>query len=462
MTVLTTGPVTKAPAWVQSLSKVAWVNSVAISEKGDRVIGATYIHDFEANSKIYGQFATFCFDVASTGGKPVATNKWTNRMTGWDGIFAVGISGDGTVAATGGYFTPPFAGPNQTTGLVMIFDAATGTVLFNSSATKTPIGDTVNVVSLSRDGAIVAAAADQLYVYARSVRNNRVTYTPIQSAAPSTDPDFRTTFGPVTSVAVHPSGTWLAACNERGQLLVATIANGVITRMFIKEVSKEPVNATDRTSSVLAPVRFLSVAVSGNDDAEAFVAGGSDVVYRSTVSDMATAANPPVRYDAGGPAAPVVDPAPPEGVTDAKARQNVRWIAISGDGATFAAVANRKTPPPSPSANVTSGNALNGSPQTVNYEGELLIFDAQSPKPKTTVPLEHNPNSVSMDADGEIITVAEGNPPGTPGLFRRFDFSGTQVWQFETGNMNWPIAVSADGSAIAAGGDDGHLYYFLP
>jgi outer membrane protein assembly factor BamB len=92
----------------------------------------------------------------------------------------------------------------------------------------------------------------------------------------------------------------------------------------------------------------------------------------------------------------------------------------------------------------------------------LLIFDAQSPKPKTTVPLEHNPNSVSMDADGEIITVAEGNPPGTPGLFRRFDFSGTQVWQFETGNMNWPIAVSADGSAIAAGGDDGHLYYFLP
>jgi hypothetical protein len=458
MTVLTTGPVTTPLAWVQQLSRVAWVNSVAISDKGDRVVGATYIHDFEANSKIYGQFATVCFDVASTGGKPVGTTKWTDRITGWDGLFAVGISGDGSVAASGGSFTPPFTGPNETTGLLMIFDAATGALLFNSSATKTPICDMVNVVSLSRDGGIVAAAADELYVYARSLRNNRVTYAPILSEVSEKEPDFRTSFGPVTSVAVHPSGQWLAACNDRGQLLVATIANGVITGVCVRDVPREPVNRTDKSSSVTAPVYFLSVAVAANDGAEAFVAGGSDVVYRSTVSDM-VAGNAPARYDASGPAAPVIAPAPPNGVTDAKARQNVRWVAISGDGATFAAVANRRTPPPNKG---TSADELNGTPQPVQYEGELLIFHADSAVPKSTVPLEHNPNSVSMDAAGEIIAVAEGSPPGTPGLFRRFDFSGTEMWQLKTGNMNWPIAVSADGSAIAAGGDDGHLYYFLP
>ena len=433
----TTGPTIQAPAWTQPLSFVSWVNSVAISEKGDRVIAATFIHDFDAKSKIYGQYGTFCFD--SIGSPKTAVPKWANKMTGWGGLFAVGISGDGAVAASGGYFSPPFAGPNQTTGLLMIFDAAKGTVLFNSSASKAPIDDMVNVVSLSRDGGIVAAAADQLYVYAP----RGATYAPVMSSAPTGDPDFHTFPGPVTAVAVHPTGKWLAACNDRGQLLVAKIEDDVITRTFVKEVPRERVNPN---SPVLAPVRFTSVAVSGNDDAEVFVAGGSDVVYRGTVSDM-EAGTSLERYDAGSAAAPIINPAPPDDVTDAKARQNIRWTAVSGDGATFATVANRNPTP---------------GPGNVNSEGELLIFDLNASKIPTRIWLEHNPNSVSMAVDGKLIAVADGNPPGNPGLFYLFDVKGKELWRAKTPNMNWPIVVSADGSGIAAGGDDGRLYYFVP
>ena len=67
-----------------------------------------------------------------------------------------------------------------------------------------------------------------------------------------------------------------------------------------------------------------------------------------------------------------------------------------------------------------------------------------------------------MDRAGAIIAVSDGYPVGRPGMFYRFDFNGNQLWRWETPNMNWPIAVSGKGSAIAAGGDDGRLYYFLP
>ena len=436
MTVLTTGPITKAPEWVQALSSVSWVNSVAISHRGDRVVGATFIHDYENKSKVFGQYTTVCFD--GDGKKPL----WTKPLAGWDGLFAVAISSDGAVAASGGLFTAPRAdqlitGPGQTTGLLLIFDAANGNVLFDPSTVGAPIGDRVNIITLSADGDIVAAAADQLYVYKR----NGGTYAPMTSSAPGGDPDFRTALGRVAAVAVHPGGQWFAACNDRGQLLIATIAGGAINRTFLVKVPDEPVNPA--MPGTKAPVRFLSVIAAAESDA--FVAGGSDVVYRSSLSDVLNG-TPPVRYDASDGAAPVVDTATiVAAAAPPLARPNVRWTAISGDGRGLAAVANRIP-----------------SPNNGNSGGQLLIFDAQSAAPTVKVPLAHNPNGVSMDHSGAIIAVSDGYPVGRPGMFYRFDFNGNEMWRWETPNMNWPIAVSGNGSAIAAGGDDGRLYYFLP
>jgi hypothetical protein len=92
----------------------------------------------------------------------------------------------------------------------------------------------------------------------------------------------------------------------------------------------------------------------------------------------------------------------------------------------------------------------------------LLIWDSSKPDEPARAPIDHSPNAVSMDRKADVIAVSDGYPPGTYGTFYRFDFSGREVWRCETPNMNWPVAVSANGSAIAGGGDDGRVYYFLP
>jgi hypothetical protein len=56
-------------------------------------------------------------------------------------------------------------------------------------------------------------------------------------------------------------------------------------------------------------------------------------------------------------------------------------------------------------------------------------------------------------------------PPDPPGhkcgsAFYLFSAEGVKLWEHPPTYMNWPISISANGSAIAAGGDDGYLYYF--
>jgi hypothetical protein len=163
------------------------------------------------------------------------------------------------------------------------------------------------------------------------------------------------------------------------------------------------------------------------------------VVYRGTLSDV-IAGRPIVRYEAGDPAAPPgsLDPI----TSKPRAQPNVRWTAISGDGLTFAAVANR----------------VGGEHGT----GQLLIYKAGTLVPAASAALPHNPNGVSLDRAAQFVAVSDGYPVGKLAAFYRFDLAGNEIWRHTTPNMNWPVAVSADGAAIAGGGDDGYLYYFLP
>jgi WD40 repeat protein len=72
----------------------------------------------------------------------------------------------------------------------------------------------------------------------------------------------------------------------------------------------------------------------------------------------------------------------------------------------------------------------------------------------------HNPNSTSLDAAGQFVTVADGQPDGTPGAFYLFDNAGTLKWKYGTSNMSWPMQISQDATGVAAGSDDSSLYYF--
>ncbi len=74
-----------------------------------------------------------------------------------------------------------------------------------------------------------------------------------------------------------------------------------------------------------------------------------------------------------------------------------------------------------------------------------------------------NPNSTSLDASGESVTVADGYPDGTAGHFYLFDgTNGDPLWSYQTLNMNWPMFINSFGTGIVAGSDYGNVYYFKP
>ena len=78
----------------------------------------------------------------------------------------------------------------------------------------------------------------------------------------------------------------------------------------------------------------------------------------------------------------------------------VMSVAISGDGSRIAAVAN--------------------FPKTGGTKGKVYFFDTQSSVPLWVGDTDSGPNSVSMDADGKFVAVADGFGPPV-GKFYLFD-----------------------------------------
>jgi len=94
--------------------------------------------------------------------------------------------------------------------------------------------------------------------------------------------------------------------------------------------------------------------------------------------------------------------------------------------------------------------------------GKVFLFQNQGTTAKSlwNASTLHNPNSTSLDATGKYVTVADGQPDGTPGTFYLFDGAGNLQWKYPTSNMSWPMQVSQDATGIAAGSDDASVYYF--
>jgi hypothetical protein len=116
-----------------------------------------------------------------------------------------------------------------------------------------------------------------------------------------------------------------------------------------------------------------------------------------------------------------------------------RAVALSDDGSRLSAVGNA----------ATAGKAF----FFANQGGSGTQLWAQ--------PTKRNPNSTSIDSAGGYVTAADGYPDQTPGDFYLFAASGSLVGSYPTSNMSWPMQISADASAMAAGSDDSSVYYFL-
>jgi len=403
------------PVWTRDIatnSPPFWVNSVAISSKGDRVMCGTFSHDYSKTTSRFapnqpGTFCTSCYD--STG-----KQLWTDTYVGMDGVFSVAISGNGKVAASGGWL-------DDTHGMLRVFDAATGKKLLDYAE----MPQRVSTVALSNDGNLLAAASDHVYVFVKSGGKF--------PAAPSCIP-----FGPtdlLSSVAVHPSGKWIAACGKKGVVCVAELSKGAVSKTYKWTAPEGKLNPDDPNSKT-SPMPFLAVAIARKSDA--FVVGGGDMLYWFTLKGMRKGKTP-AGFDTR-------DANAPTGPTRAGTYQdNVRWVGISGNGKRVSVGVNRLV-----------NKKFTGALYALSVSGGTL-------KQLWKTLRDSNPNSTSIDDAGKYVSVCDGFPVTDPGNFAVYDAKGgNKRWDYEVTNMNWPMFISANGTAIAGGGDDGKLYYFKP
>ena len=210
---------------------------------------------------------------------------------------------------------------------------------------------------------------------------------------------------PVNSVAVHPTGTWVVSCDQAGNVCLSTIASGAIQQTF---VFNDP------------GIHFHSMAVARSSDF--FAAGGSDFVYLFSKNSM--------MQSAPGPVAP-----------RQQTSGSVRSVAISDNGGFITGVSNNQT---------------TGLITAFGREMGALIKAWEKP-------LNFKPNGTSVDSTGKFVAAADGFDADQPGgTFYLFDSFGKKIGDLGTTKMNWPIAVSADGTGVAAGSDEGKVYFFVP
>lgn len=386
--------------WVRQLDPPYYVNSVAISGDGSLVVAGSFFHLYsppdapqsDASPAMPDQFGTYLFNREGV-------QLWADKFQGYEGVYAVAISGDGTIAASGGWFTssPSFQ------GFVRAYDTANGpTPILNYNPPER-----TNALALSSDGTTLVAAADNVYLFQQSngVFSDKPAVFPLNN---TNSDDASGATNNAQSIAMSADGSWFVVGDLLGNVYLVENNGGAIGKHYVWN-----------TASLKT---IHSVAMTA--DGQWFTVGGSDgTVYLFSFESM-TAATPA-----------------PTGTFPLPSGGRVGWVAISGDGSLLSAVGNEGT-----AGAVYALQNNNGTP-----------------KQSWTANTPHNPNSTSIDASAKYVTVADGYPDGKPGSFSLYEASnGNQLWQYPTTNMNWPMFISADGSGIAAGTDDGDVFYFTP
>lgn len=395
-------PVLK-PAWTVVPGDTAgnYINSVAISGDGARVVAGTFFHDYSTPAQTadpadarrhaarkpsaangngdVGMFGIYCYD---RNGKPL----WKDAFIAWEGFYWVDISTDGAWAAGGGWFSK-----TPLRGFVRAYNAATGNLALNYPTTAR-----VNQVALSADGTWLVSAANTIVLFQRAG-------TTFQKADEYTSPSGSDT---METIALSADGRTLVVGDYAGTILLFRISGGKLGQPTVWKL----------------PGGGYSHSVRITPNGTAFAAGGSrGNFYLFDVAQFLSTGAPTVTYTI-----------PNAG--------SIYGVAISDDAAAFVGIAN-----------VSGGTGRVYCVQRQGTQGTLMW----------TFPTLHNPNSASFNSRANLIAIADGHPDGQPGAFYVVNAAtGTLLGQCPTGNMSWPIEISANGSAIVGGSDDSNVYYF--
>jgi WD40 repeat protein len=369
------------PSWKASpISKpTEYVNSVAISDDGNTVIGGTYYFPYAAGAK-HSPADTQPITVGTFAWNAKGKSLWQDKFQATEGVYWVAVSRDGQWAASGGRTT-------QAQGFVYAYPVSSGNraLTFNTTVR-------VNMVAFSTNASYLVAGADGTYLFTRNGGNWG---TPQKMPCASGDS--------IIAVAISGDGQWIVAGTFLGSVILVQNKSGA----FGVPVSWQLNQGT---------IHWVAISADGS----VFAAAGSD----SNVHCFKTASF--------GSAKQPVWSAPLAGCN------GCRTVAVCDDGSLVSAGGN-------------SGTA-----------GKVFLFANQgsSGKQLWVQPTQRNPNSTSMDSAGKYVTAADGYPDGTAGHFYLFGADGSLIGSFATKNMSWPMQISGNATAIAAGSDDSCIYYF--
>jgi WD40 repeat protein len=375
----------------------------------------------------------------------------------------------------------------------------TSTGSMQPSWTAEPISapqEYINSVAISQDGSTVVAGT-YYFPYAAGAKHSNADVAPItvgtfawNAAGKSLWQDkFQATEG-VYWVALSRDGTWAAAAGlsapGQGFVYIYNVASGKRVSTYNTKVRVNMVAFSSNGSYLVAgaddtylfsrsgstwgePQKLLSAsgdsvtAVAMSADGQWIVAGtlkGSVVLVQNNAGRFGV----PVSWQMKG---------------------SIHWVAMSADGSTFAAAASDSsvhcfttasfgsTKKPAWDGALTGctgcravavcdDGSLVSAAGNFKTAGKVFLFSNQgtSGKQLWAQATKRNPNSTSLDTAGKYVTVADGYPDQTPGGFYVFDAGGNALGSFKTNNMSWPMQISPDGTAIAAGSDDSNVYYF--
>ena len=373
---------------------------------------------------------------------PSMTLSWKNSpiTAPQEYVNSVAISADGSLVVAGTYYFPYSAGAKHSAADTM--PITVGTFAWNAKGKslwqdKFQATEGVYWVALSRDGKWAASggrtapAQGFVYIYDASSGNRSLVFNPkvrVNMVAFSSDASYLVAGADAVYLFSRGGATWaqsqtLACSPGDSATAVAVSADGkwIVAGTFLGSVMLIPNNAGVLGVPTVWQLNKGTIHWVGiSADGSAFAAAGSD----SKAHYFKTARFPGTKLPAWSAA-----------LTGCA---GCRSVALSDDGSLVSAVGNAKT------------------------AGKVFLFSDQGAAAKQVwvQPTKANPNSTSMDSAGKFVTAADGYPDKTPGDFYLFGASGGAAGSLKTSNMSWPMQISANASAIAAGSDDSNVYYF--
>lgn len=401
------------------------VNSVAISGNGKKVVAGTLYHGGVPQNQ---QFGTYAYD-------SFGNQLWQDPHQPADGndngIYWVALSRDGSWAASGGGHHAVQADNNYAPtgwGYIYAFDVAHG--MATEAIRNYGMGG-VNIVALSGDGSYLVAGADAAYIFPR--KNGTF------------EEYLRTTDGLVLNDSVHA-----VAISDNGQLIVyGTEQNNRKANPASVVLFGNPTFPGNPYSTV--PVFWQPPAplIAVNNSNYQHISSAAMAADGSAFAVMATTGNSVCNvyfFSLQGQIPNPLEPSWSYALKDSKGEYctGSLSLAISANGSRVSAAVNNS----------------DGS-------GSVFFFDVSLKKLLWQSSTNYGPNSTSVDAQGEFVTVADGYgaEPNPPGDFYLLDSHGNPLIlngleANKPGVVSWPMYISADGTAIAAGTDDGYVYYF--